>query len=94
MCKGKLASSNWRLKFGRRSSEQLGTTDPTGSYCAMPDDWIKKKLAEAAVRPSNDELFKSELDFVLSASSNEKCQNPLSYVYNQWNDLFSFCSNV
>lgn len=31
-----------------------------GSYCAMPDDWIKKKLAEAAVRPSNDELFKSE----------------------------------
>lgn len=26
----------------------------------MPDDWIKKKLAEAAVRPSNDALFKSK----------------------------------
>lgn len=57
---GKLASSNWRLKFGRRSTEQLGDVDPTGSYCAMPDDWIKKKLAEAAVRPKNDELFRSE----------------------------------
>lgn len=55
----KLAASNWRLKFGRRSGEQLGSVDPTGSYCAMPDDWIKKKLAEAAVRPSNDALFKS-----------------------------------
>lgn len=54
------AASNWRLKFGRRSEEQLGSVDPTGSYCAMPDDWIKKKLAEAAVRPSNDALFKSE----------------------------------
>lgn len=31
-----------------------------GSYCAMPDDWIKKKLAEAAVRPSNDALFRSK----------------------------------
>lgn len=57
---GKLAASNWRLKFGRRSGEQLGAVDPTGSYCAMPDDWIKKKLAEAAVRPSNDALLKSE----------------------------------
>lgn len=56
----KLAASNWRLKFGRRSGEQLGEVDPTGSYCAMPDDWIKKKLAEAAVRPSNDALLKSE----------------------------------
>lgn len=56
----KLAASNWRLKFGRRSGEQLGAVDPTGSYCAMPDDWIKKKLAEAAVRPSNDALLKSE----------------------------------
>lgn len=57
---GQLASSNWRLKFGRRSSEQLGAVDPTGSYCAMPDDWIKKKLAEAAVTPSKDALFKSK----------------------------------
>lgn len=57
---GKLASSNWRLKFGRRTGEQLGSVDPTGSYCAMPDDWIKKKLAEAAVRPSNDALLKSK----------------------------------
>lgn len=56
----KLAASNWRLKFGKRSGEQLGSVDPTGSYCAMPDDWMKKKLAEAAVRPTNDALFKSE----------------------------------
>lgn len=56
---GQLASSNWRLKFGRRTNEQLGAVDPTGSYCAMPDDWIKKKLAEAAVTPSKDALFKS-----------------------------------
>lgn len=55
-----LASSNWRLKFGRRNGEQLFSVDPTGSYCAMPDDWIKKKLADAAVRPTNEALFKSE----------------------------------
>lgn len=58
--KEKLAASNWRLKFARKGGEQLGSVDPTGSYCAMPDDWIKKKLAEAAVRPSNDALFKSK----------------------------------
>lgn len=22
----------------------LGQVDPTGSYCAVPDDWLKKKL--------------------------------------------------
>lgn len=27
----KLAASNWRSKFGRRSGEQLGSVDPTGS---------------------------------------------------------------
>lgn len=48
------------MKFGRRSNEQLGAVDPTGSYCAMPDDWIKKKLAEAAVNPTRDDLLKSE----------------------------------
>lgn len=31
----------------------------------MPDDWIKKKLAEAAVRPSNDALFKSENEITI-----------------------------
>lgn len=60
---GQLASSNWRLKFGRRNLD-VGAVDPTGSYCAMPDDWIKKKLAEAAVIPSKDALFKSKTIFL------------------------------
>lgn len=58
---GELASTKWRLRFARRKGEEaLGAVDPTGSYCAMPDDWIKKKLAAAAVRPTNSELFRSE----------------------------------
>lgn len=49
------------MKFGRRSEEQLGNVDPTGSYCKMPEDWIKKKLAEAAITPSKDALVKSKI---------------------------------
>lgn len=55
---------------------QLGSVDPTGSYCAMPDDWIKKKLAEAAVRPTNDALFKSE-----SIESSLECINLLNMFF-------------
>lgn len=58
---GELASSKWRLKFAKRGEPALGTTDITGSYCAMPDDWMKKKLAAAAVRPTNDALMKGSI---------------------------------
>ncbi|XP_034950296.1 uncharacterized protein [Chelonus insularis] len=41
---GQLAAFRWRSKFGRPSSvPSLGEVDPTGSYCAVPDDWLMKK---------------------------------------------------
>jgi hypothetical protein len=42
--KGQLAASRWRSKFGRPSKlPRLGDVDPTGSYCPVPEDWLKKK---------------------------------------------------
>lgn len=38
----------------------------------MPADWIKKKLAEAAVRPSNDELLKSKENHDLHRNVTQK----------------------
>lgn len=47
---GELASSKWRLRFGRRDTAMaLGEVDPTGSYCAMPDDWLQKKLGKILI---------------------------------------------
>ncbi|RZC37154.1 uncharacterized protein BDFB_012097, partial [Asbolus verrucosus] len=41
---GQLAASRWRSKFGRPSKlPRLGDVDPTGSYCPVPEDWLKKK---------------------------------------------------
>ncbi|XP_066943177.1 uncharacterized protein [Macrobrachium rosenbergii] len=54
----KLASWRWRSRFGRPSSlHQLGA-DPTGTYCEIPQDWLKKKVAEKAKpkRPTASEL--------------------------------------
>lgn len=43
--KGQLAASRWRSKFGRPSKlPRLGDVDPTGTYCPMPEDWLKKKF--------------------------------------------------
>jgi hypothetical protein len=55
--KGQLAASRWRSKFGRPSKlPRLGDVDPTGSYCPVPEDWLKKKWAESVPRPSNRNL--------------------------------------
>lgn len=41
---GQLAASRWRSKFGRPSKvPRLGDVDPTGSYCLLPEDWLKRK---------------------------------------------------
>lgn len=41
---GQLAASRWRSKFGRPSKvPRLGDVDPTGSYCPVPEDWLKRK---------------------------------------------------
>jgi hypothetical protein len=54
---GQLAASRWRSKFGRPSKlPRLGDVDPTGSYCPVPEDWLKKKWAESVPRPSNRNL--------------------------------------
>lgn len=43
---GELAATRWRSRFGRPSkiSPVLGNVDPTGSYCAVPEDWLHKKF--------------------------------------------------
>ncbi|XP_065356554.1 uncharacterized protein LOC135950948 [Calliphora vicina] len=56
---GKLAATQWRTRFGRLSKvPALGEVDPTGSFCAFPDDWLKKKAAEKAANPSSSDLWK------------------------------------
>lgn len=40
----KLAGQRWRTKLGRPSKvPSLGDVDPTGTYCPVPEDWLKKK---------------------------------------------------
>ncbi|KOB57977.1 Transmembrane protein 65 [Operophtera brumata] len=54
----KLAGQRWRSKIGRPSKgPTLGDVDPTGTYCPVPEDWLKKKYAATVPRPSTKELF-------------------------------------
>lgn len=44
----KLAGQRWRTKLGRPSKvPTLGDVDPTGTYCPVPEDWLKKKYGES-----------------------------------------------
>ncbi|XP_017774863.1 PREDICTED: uncharacterized protein LOC108561436 isoform X1 [Nicrophorus vespilloides] len=55
---GQLAASRWRSKFGRPSKlPRLGDVDPTGSYCPVPEDWLKRKHAESVPHPTNRQLI-------------------------------------
>ncbi|XP_050521660.1 transmembrane protein 65 isoform X2 [Daktulosphaira vitifoliae] len=57
--KGQLAGFRWRSKFGRPSKvPKLGDVDPTGSYCPLPEEWLKKKYVEAVPRPTRIQLFR------------------------------------
>lgn len=48
--KGQLAASRWRSKYGRPAKlPKLGDVDPTGSYCALPEDWLMKKSGRKTV---------------------------------------------
>ncbi|CAH2268710.1 jg9246 [Pararge aegeria aegeria] len=54
----KLAGQRWRSKLGRPSKvPTLGDVDPTGCYCPVPEDWLKKKYAASVPRPTTKELF-------------------------------------
>ncbi|XP_001599373.1 uncharacterized protein LOC100114325 isoform X1 [Nasonia vitripennis] len=56
---GQLAAFRWRSKFGRPSKvPSLGDVDPTGSYCAVPDDWLLRKYAETVPQPTTRELMR------------------------------------
>lgn len=56
---GQLAANRWRSRFGRPAKmPALGEVDPSGSYCKVPDDWLRKKSAEKAKAPSTSELWK------------------------------------
>ncbi|XP_050304597.1 transmembrane protein 65 isoform X3 [Anthonomus grandis grandis] len=55
---GQLAASRWRSKYGRPAKlPKLGDVDPTGTYCPMPEDWLKKKFAESVPRPTTKNLI-------------------------------------
>lgn len=44
---GQLAAHRWRSKFGRPSKvPKLGDVDPTGSYCKVPEDWLREKYGK------------------------------------------------
>ncbi|XP_049867130.1 uncharacterized protein LOC126367586 [Pectinophora gossypiella] len=54
----KLAGHRWRTKLGRPSKvPTLGDVDPTGTYCPVPEDWLKKKYAATVPKPTTRELF-------------------------------------
>ncbi|XP_012273194.1 uncharacterized protein LOC105695820 [Orussus abietinus] len=56
---GQLAAFRWRSKFGRPTKVlTLGDVDPTGSYCAVPDDWLLRKYVETVPNPSRADLMK------------------------------------
>lgn len=47
MTTGKLAATQWRTRFGRLSKvPALGEVDPTGTFCAFPDNWLKQKAGK------------------------------------------------
>ncbi|XP_063359851.1 uncharacterized protein LOC134649066 isoform X1 [Cydia amplana] len=53
----KLAGQRWRTKLGRPSKvPTLGDVDPTGTYCPVPEDWLKKKYAATVPKPTTREL--------------------------------------
>lgn len=54
----KLAGQRWRSKLGRPSKvPTLGDVDPTGTYCPVPEDWLKKKYAATVPKPTTRELL-------------------------------------
>ncbi|XP_053662560.1 uncharacterized protein LOC128711703 [Anopheles marshallii] len=57
---GQLAATVWRSRFGRpaKLKPALGDVDPTGSYCAVPEDWLQKKFAETVPVPATSDLMK------------------------------------
>ncbi|XP_058061386.1 transmembrane protein 65 isoform X1 [Anopheles bellator] len=57
---GQLAATVWRSRFGRPAKLKpvLGDVDPTGSYCAVPEDWLQKKFAETVPPPATAALMK------------------------------------
>lgn len=60
---GQLAATVWRSRFGRpsRLKPALGDVDPTGAYCAVPEDWLQKKFAESCPAPPTRDLMKLAL---------------------------------
>ncbi|XP_012263102.2 uncharacterized protein LOC105690120 isoform X2 [Athalia rosae] len=56
---GQLAAFRWRSKFGRPSRvPSLGDVDPTGTYCAVPEDWLLRKYVP---QPTRHDLFRVSL---------------------------------
>ncbi|KAH8256191.1 hypothetical protein KR026_010221 [Drosophila bipectinata] len=52
-----LAVGSWRTRFGRLSNKPtLGQVDTSGTFCAIPDDWLRKKLLETAPSPTVGQL--------------------------------------
>ncbi|SPP86218.1 uncharacterized protein C03B8.3 isoform X1 [Drosophila guanche] len=58
MYESQLAVGSWRTRFGRLSNKPtLGQVDPSGSFCAVPDEWLRKKMVESATPPTAGQLY-------------------------------------
>ncbi|XP_043947124.1 uncharacterized protein LOC108031632 isoform X2 [Drosophila biarmipes] len=52
-----LAVGSWRTRFGRLSNKtELGHVI-AGTFCTVPDDWLRKKMVESAAPPSAPQLY-------------------------------------
>ncbi|XP_037731146.1 uncharacterized protein C03B8.3-like isoform X5 [Drosophila subpulchrella] len=52
-----LAVGSWRTRFGRLSNKtELGHVI-AGTFCTVPDDWLRKKMVESAAPPTAGQLY-------------------------------------
>ncbi|XP_016969395.1 uncharacterized protein LOC108037355 isoform X4 [Drosophila rhopaloa] len=54
-----LAVGSWRTRFGRLSNKAALGQVIAGTFCAVPDDWLRKKMVESAAPPTAGQLYSS-----------------------------------
>ncbi|XP_017032147.1 transmembrane protein 65 isoform X1 [Drosophila kikkawai] len=52
-----LAVGSWRTRFGRLSNKPALGQVIAGTFCAVPDDWLRRKLVESAAPPTAGQLY-------------------------------------
>ncbi|KAH8292793.1 hypothetical protein KR054_006458 [Drosophila jambulina] len=52
-----LAVGSWRTRFGRLSNKPALGQVIAGTFCAVPDDWLRRKMVESAAPPTAGQLY-------------------------------------